>query len=459
MIVFVPFYIAAVFVGGLDNSHFMAFFLTDFAEATSYAKVISAKLVALSLLIISPLVYFFRALHIKVNKKIASVTLIAVILYSAGKYYLNYNYYKNSDNLYTFKVMYVSPVRIMVRSYSMMQAVQQELKEQRKLTSVPNTWENVSHFTDEERNYVIIIGESVRRDFMGVYNDGFANTPFLNTVNKIKFNGAISYAHQTYESLGSSLMETDKNGKPYFPNNIVALSQKAGFQVNWISNQGAIGIEDNFLAAMGSQADYYNFVSKGKWNNHVDDSAILEVLGKRIKMENSKPSVYFLHMIGSHPDPCDITEGKYDRFLFSKNISCYVESIKRTDQFIETTYNLLSSRKKPFTIVYFSDHSLYFEDHNVYHRDGFKESYQIPFIVIDSEMKENVQIDKPRNLKDFLVFYAQLLNIKTDNLAQEYQFISNEEAPERVFQLYNNIDYRKLPDNPLPEKYKRIYND
>ena len=61
-----------------------------------------------------------------------------------------------------------------------------------------------------------------------------------------------------------------------------------------------------------------------------------------------------------------------------------------------------------------------------------------------------VYIDEYRNLKDFLTFYTQFLNIKTENLKPSYQFISDEKA-KNAFELYDNFNYENLSDNPIPE--------
>ncbi len=449
ILVFIPSYIANEFVGGLNNSHFMAIFLTDFSESTSYVKVIPKILFLKAFLFILPLLYFFNARILRIDYKIALFALAIIVFYSAGKYYHSYDDLKK-NKIYTFKVFYISPLRVLVRSAVMYNEVRRELIEQKKLYSNPADWGECSSLPNSDI-YVFIIGESVRKDFMGIYNQSMKTTPFLASIPKIQFNQTYSYAYQTVESLSGSFMLNDSLGKPYFPNNIITLTKKAGFDVNWISNQGAIGVEDNFLAAMGKQADYSNFVSKGRWNEHVSDEKMIDVFRERLKQKTDKPQVFFLHMIGSHPDPCDITNGEYKEFVFSENISCYVESIKRTDSFIKSIYQMLKDGKRRFNIIYFSDHGLYLEDKSrVYHRSEYKQNYDVPLIILDSNLKENVYISQNRNLKDFLTFYTQLLNIKTNNFTPAYQFISEEKAP-NPFRLYDNKDYRNLKDNPIPQ--------
>lgn len=448
IILFIPFYIANVFVGGLDNAHFMAMYLTNFYEANSYFKVIPKLLFVKSLFIIAPLFYFLKAKQIAFNKMYSAGILGFIVLYSAFKYYKSYDEI-NANPDYSFRIHYVAPVRIIARSLSMFSVVKKELDAQKALLSKKDTWKTVSVLPDSDV-YVVIIGESVRRDFMGCYNPKVSSTPFLKSIPKIQFNSAISFGPQTIESLTASFMLDDHSGNPFFPNNIINLSKKAGFSVNWISNQGAIGVEDNYIAAMGNLSNYTNFVSKGRWNEHVEDEKMIEVFRNKLNEKKSQPQVFFMHMIGSHPDPCDITGGKYREFLYSKNLSCYKESIKRTDEFIKEIYGILKEKSPNFKMVYFSDHGLYLEEkERVYHRLDIKQSYDIPLFIIDPKLQENVLIDEPRNLKDFLVLYSQLLQIKTENIKPTYNFISNDKAP-NPYKLYNNLDYRELPDNSIP---------
>jgi len=446
VIVFVPFYIANEFVGGLSNAHFMAMFLTDVNESSSYIKVIPPILIIKSLLIAMIGLYFVKSKLIEFNKKIAFALFTFIIAYSGFKYYRSLQFLKDSS-IYTFKTIYIAPLRNITRSISMYQEVKKELVLQRDMQKLNDSWEVVESENPSDIT-VVVIGESVRKDFLGNYNPKFKKfTPFINNIPKIQFNNAISYGFQTAESLASCFMQQDNKGKPYFPNNIITLTKKANNYVTWISNQGAIGVEDNFIAAMGKQADYYNFVSKGRWNDHVSDEKMLDVLQKRIKIPQKKNQVFFMHMIGSHPDPCDITNNEYVDFVNSKNISCYVESIRRTDLFLENIYNELKATNKTFSIVYFSDHGLYLNNNErVYHRNGYKESYDVPFFVINSSLDKNEFYNQPRNTKDFILFYQELLNIKTKNINKSYRFISDDQDKNYNI-LYEGFDYEQLESN------------
>lgn len=120
------------------------------------------------------------------------------------------------------------------------------------------------------------------------------------------------------------------------------------------------------------------FLSKGTFKDVQEDKLLLDIFKSQLKPDLN--SVYFLHTIGSHPS-----------FVISESISCYIESIKRTDAFIGEIYKILQKTGQKFQIVYFSDHGLKItESNDLLHHDDYKQNYEIPLIIIDSELKENV---------------------------------------------------------------------
>jgi len=79
--------------------------------------------------------------------------------------------------------------------------------------------------------YVMVIGESARRDFMHVYGFPINNTPFMDSANGILFNHYISAALSTIPSLTSSLTQA-----PKLANSVIALTKNGdllpiGYQI------------------------------------------------------------------------------------------------------------------------------------------------------------------------------------------------------------------------------------
>lgn len=115
--------------------------------------------------------------------------------------------------------------------------------------------------------YILVIGESVRRDHMGVYGFPVNNTPFLSSVNATTFDNYVSSSFSTALSLTHSLI-LSKDGKPEFNNNIIRLAKLSGLHTYWLSKQSIFGINDSPVAIIGKDADYTNFINSKDVVNH-----------------------------------------------------------------------------------------------------------------------------------------------------------------------------------------------
>ncbi|HGJ5855489.1 sulfatase-like hydrolase/transferase [Arsenophonus nasoniae] len=135
--------------------------------------------------------------------------------------------------------------------------------------------------------YVMVIGESARRDLMHFYGFHINNTPFMNSINGIFFTNYISAGASTNISLSNTIAI-----KGNLSNNIVSLANKAGFSTYWLSNQGALGIFDTPIASMGKKANKYHFLKKGDYdnsNNSSNDTGLLPFIKTAIN-DNKKIS-------------------------------------------------------------------------------------------------------------------------------------------------------------------------
>lgn len=121
--------------------------------------------------------------------------------------------------------------------------------------------------TGEYDTYVVVIGESVRKDLLHAYGFELENTPFLDDVNEKIFTNFISAAPSTVPSLTHTISEHVK-----IQNNIITLAKKAGFYTDWISNQGSISGADTPIASIGKRADTPIFIKKGCFTSGEDDN-------------------------------------------------------------------------------------------------------------------------------------------------------------------------------------------
>jgi len=323
--------------------------------------------------------------------------------------------------------------------------------------------------------YVVLIGESARRDSMQNYGFYLQNTPFLAQVPRIQFNNYLSAGPSTALSL-QNMLTLDNPNYPQNPykqnpaNNVISLAKKAGFYTYFLSNQANLGIHDSVIGAIGKTADYSRFLNKTTLTGektYKNDDVLIPVIKQAIN-EDKDSKVIVVHLLGSHYDFCKRTFDKYGDFVSSKEISCYIQSIKNTDTFLAQIYDLLQSNKqqtgKNWALVYFSDHGLSAEKgnpNNLFHSDKHKINYEVPFVILDSLMTETKFINKRRTGLHFMEFFADWLKVSDQIINHQCNFLADEECPNPnlVIDFDNQpSDYSKLQNEPINYLYPQNQN-
>ena len=139
---------------------------------------------------------------------------------------------------------------------------------------------------------------------MSVYDYPVPTTPWLNTAPGLFIDDYTSTASSTVSSLSRTLIY-DYEQNPDSGNNVVALAAKAGYSTWWISNQGKLGEHDTRISVIDSDAEHATFLKKGSFASRKTDDKLLLQETERALADTSSPKIIFLHMMGSHPNPCD----------------------------------------------------------------------------------------------------------------------------------------------------------
>ncbi len=97
--------------------------------------------------------------------------------------------------------------------------------------------------------------------------------------------------------------------------------------------------------------------------------------------QRTQPQLIVLHLMGSHPQACDRTGGKYAEFVQSKETSCYLYTMTQTDDLLSKLYGQLRNSGDSFSMVYFSDHGLAFKERGkevqyLAHDDKFQQNFR-----------------------------------------------------------------------------------
>ncbi|RIY31089.1 hypothetical protein CKF54_07760 [Psittacicella hinzii] len=311
------------------------------------------------------------------------------------------------------------------------------------------------------KNYIVIVGESVRQDFMQVYGAPFANTPYLNKAPAKFYHGYLSASQATYTSLLYTLYRFEPTTEQvYSEDNILSLAKKAGFTSYWFSNQGYSGKFDSLATKLALQADKSHFLTfNGFERIRSQDNALLPIIQRALNDQNTQPRLIVVHMIGSHPVFCRRIWDGVEFDYVNKELSCYVETIKQTDSFIEQIVQMAQATGESYSLMYFSDHGLAYshtEDANemtLIHSPDFKQSYQVPFFVISSDNQEQEHINFQQSATNFLQGFAEWTGITLGQYQGYPSFWLGTEQPLKVFAGDKWVEFNSLKEQKfIPAK-------
>lgn len=217
------------------------------------------------------------------------------------------------------------------------------------------------------KNYVLVIGESARRDYFHVYGYPVRNTPFLDSVKGTVVEGLTGPDVYTVGSLRLMLTQADSvTRSPDYSRTLVGLAKAGGFATYWFSNQGISGKHDSPVAAIALQSEKTIFVKTGDTTmGKTSDERLLNPLRQALSDKESRPRFIVLHTMGSHPHVCERVEDWPRRTKTDarhQDVACYVDSIAQTDHWLSEVYHALREREartgESFSLVYIGDHGL-----------------------------------------------------------------------------------------------------
>lgn len=353
--------------------------------------------------------------------------------------------YKNKTIIIIFIVISMldqSPAVFFKKTIKSFSEVYSELVKLNSLDAT-NEWGDVYLKDSKYNNYILIIGESARKDYHNAYGYPINNTPFMSSTNGFLVNGLKSGGTNTIASLRLMLTKPDTNTWDANYNlNFIDLVKSAGIKTYWVSNQGYFGEFDTPIAAIAKKSDRRFFVKMGDYASKNTSDFILLNDVKNIIENNNEKKLIVIHLYGSHPNACDritdykkiisITDNKYSY------INCYISSINKTDDFIKEVNSLMSKRFKEYNETY---SLLYFSDHGMAHRemDGVlvlnnnRSSifhYDVPLFKISSDDKNRNECNSFKSGLNFINGLASWIGIRNDKLDSNYSLFDCTNDPD-----------------------------
>jgi glucan phosphoethanolaminetransferase (alkaline phosphatase superfamily) len=299
---------------------------------------------------------------------------------------------------------------------------------------------------------VVIIGESVRKDYLSVYGYPHKTTPFLDGANGIFIDSMIAPAASTMASLSRAL--TAKEGdKIYWSRTVVDLANQTGHETHWLSNSGFSGKTSSAVSIIALRADRQNFLNANESvdSGAKDDFEFLNEFETILQSSFERPKLVFLHMAGSHAPACNRLYAFNNRYSlpYGKEHNCYLATIEKLDSFIEKLTEKMNQSKLNWSLVYFSDHG---EGHygakgdiGLRHDGSKKQGYEVPLFVIDSLSTDHIVLNRRVSGERFIDLFASWIGVETDKTDSNYTFY---DFPEDRNITTPNGDFDDLKDDP-----------
>lgn len=335
--------------------------------------------------------------------------------------------------------------------YSAYHQYQRQVDELSAGASTPNTW-SITAGVPTNENYVIIVGESMRRDHMSLFDYPVSTTPFLDNAKGRFYSNYISTAPNTFESLPRTLALSNGHNIA-IGDNIITLAKAAGLKTHWLSNQGMFGQFDTPVSKIAMFSDSHYFLKKGDFQSrNTDDDALLPIFDQLLRRQG-QGNLYVLHLMGSHADFCERLNGEAPSVESpNKELACYLSTYRKTDHFIEQVYHRLKQSGAPFKLFYFSDHGLSHKDiggeRSLRHSGDTRQNYQVPLLVLTDRDRQHQITDAPLSAFDFIGLFAQEAGIRVAYPEVMPTMRMADEGKRWVFDGQRMVDFDQLADDP-----------
>ncbi len=455
--------VTGLLYGKMSYAIVTALFNTDAGEVTEFISTIPIKIyLILGLYLIFSIITYKVYKKANINQKkgktfylLASLVVIIFMVNPIKSFTNAYN--TNNQFLKLVKGIHYYPFRVPAGFAYYTVDYFNKLEEFERIKQTPDSF-NITKTEPQHQINVMIIGESMRRDYMSLYGYPHPTTPFLDKTPAIIWDNYISPSGATALALDRALFAHKKDNieEQIYTNSVTALAKKAGYYQYWISNQGVFSMYSTAATMASLKADYRWFnSSKNKDFISYSDIGLLKQLDYAIKDKVDQPKLITLHIKGSHSKFCGRISNEYKikRFkqLGNKELGCYLNSLRQTDNFVELVYNQLKATGQSFSIMYFSDHGLStfmtkLSGFHLTHSGKYKQNFDVPMMILSSNDNTQKHIKARKSGYDFMALFARWLGIEETSLKErgEKMFDESETNPLYVFDFSKVVTYDSL---------------
>lgn len=233
---------------------------------------------------------------------------------------------------------------------------------------------------DGPETYVLVIGETGRRDRMGIHGYERDTNPRLKQRSGvIPLDDMITSWTLTTHSVPAMLSPVSAIEKPRTAKaalSLVSIFRAAGYKTYWISNQPTIGAAESTITRFSSEAHeryFPNPSTNAGFGNGTLDDALLPYL-ENVLDKRDERRLIVIHLLGSHDSYQRRHPESYERFrpslrdadsanpdhhdvrLKTEINNSYDNSVLYTDYVLDEMIQRLSTRNGVTALIYAADH-------------------------------------------------------------------------------------------------------
>jgi glucan phosphoethanolaminetransferase (alkaline phosphatase superfamily) len=260
---------------------------------------------------------------------------------------------------------------------------------------------------DAAEIYVVVIGETSRRENWSLFGYSRGTTPRLDAMRNdlVLFTRVTSNATNTILSVPLALTRAAPatRGVARSEKSIITLLKQAGFETFWISNQERSDALLNPISQIALEADHVSFpgdMQPSERSGGFDSNLLIRLNEELTRLPMNAKAVIFLHMEGSHFGYKERYPAGFSHFRAGQDsprilpepemrlIDEYDNSVYFTDSNIRGIIDRLALCRCKTGLVFFSDHGERLFDHGLTDSDfghGFpsvsRQEIEIPFFV------------------------------------------------------------------------------
>ncbi len=301
---------------------------------------------------------------------------------------------------------------------------------------------------EQGETYLVIIGESLNRKYMGLYGYFRENTPHLTQMNRDKnlmvFDNIYSNHVHTMSVLSYALTEANQyNHKSYYNSlSIIDILNQSDIETYWLTNQPLYGGWDNMVSILAHSTNHLKGLNHtiGKHTNtQAYDGVLLESAKSILSEKTTKNRVVFVHLMGNHSTYSTRYPKTFEKYKGEEkksHINSYDNSVYYNDYVVSSLMGLLDETNQSISAsIYLSDHGEEVEKNYGHNIDRFTyEMTCIPMLVWLSKgyeerypkIRENLEGQKSHIFTNDLLYdtLIGLVGVETKHYNSKYDLTS-----------------------------------